>query len=302
METHATPSQELLIAADNELREALDSAQIDVRIIESAADAADASLLLDEVWSVTGSGTTVLEPSLFIALAHAKNYTAAAYDRVSGEMLGVTVGFFAAPVGKSMHSHVAGVRHEAVGRGIGASMKLHQRLWCLERGLTHMTWTFDPLIARNAYFNIARLGALPVEYHADFYGQMRDGVNAGHASDRVFVEWDLTAPAPHTGSPHGPSQGTVTHSADGAPVTAPDDAVPAVRIDPSGRPLEFDVPREADLVCIEMPSDIETLRGADPELAGQWREAVRRAFVELLADGWKVSGFRRSGAYLLTHP
>lgn len=284
METHATPSQELLIAADNQLREALDSAQIDVRIIESAADAADASLLLDEVWSVTGSGTTVLEPSLFIALAHAKNYTAAAYDRASGEMLGVTVGFFAAPVGKSMHSHVAGVRHDAVGRGIGAAMKLHQRLWCLERGLTHMTWTFDPLIARNAYFNISRLGALPVEYHPDFYGQMRDGVNAGHASDRVFVEWDLTAPG------------------SSAPAGSADDAVAAVRIDSSGRPLEFDVPREAELVSIEMPSDIETLRGTDPELAGQWREAVRRAFIELLADGWRVTGFRRNGAYLLTHP
>lgn len=300
METHVTNpvGQELLVAAEDELREALDSAQIDVRIIDSAQAAADASLLLDEVWSVTGSGTTVLEPSLFIALAHAKNYTAAAYDRASGDMLGVTVGFFAAPVGKSMHSHVAGVRHEAVGRGIGAAMKLHQRLWCLERGLTHMTWTFDPLVARNAYFNIARLGALPVEYHADFYGQMRDGVNAGQASDRVFVEWDLTAPAPAS----RPSHEHASRDGDGIPATDPEDAVPAVRIDPSGRPLELDVPREADLVCIEMPSDIETLRGTDPELAGLWREAVRRAFVELLADGWKVTGFRRSGAYLLTHP
>ena len=195
METHVTHpiGQEHLAAAEEELRDALDSAGIDVRIIESAEAAAEASLLLDEIWSVTGSGTTVLEPSLFIALAHAKNYTAAAYDRSSGNMLGVTVGFFAAPVGKSMHSHVAGVRHEAVGRGIGAAMKLHQRLWCLEHGITHMTWTFDPLIARNAYFNITRLGALPTEYHPDFYGQMRDGVNAGHASDRAFVEWDLTA-------------------------------------------------------------------------------------------------------------
>ncbi|HLR44304.1 MAG TPA: hypothetical protein VK065_03850, partial [Brevibacterium sp.] len=75
-----------------------------------------------------------------------------------------------------------------------------------------------------------------------------------------------------------------------------------VRIDTDGRPLEFDVPREATLVCIEMPSDIETLRESDPELASHWREAVRRAFLELFADGWKVTGFRRSGAYLLTHP
>ena len=290
METPVAPqissqvSEEHRTAAEDQLREALDDARIDVRIIESAQEAADASLLLDEVWNVTGSGTTVLEPSLFIALAHARNYTAAAFDRDSGQMLGVTVGFFAAPVGTSMHSHVAGVRHEAVGRGVGAAMKLHQRLWCLEHGLTRMTWTFDPLIARNAHFNIARLGARLVDYHEDFYGQMRDGVNAGQASDRAFVDWDLTGARP-------------------SPLTDPDaQAVAAVRIDDDGRPQELDVPREAPVVAIEIPSDIETLRATDPRLAAQWREAVRRGFVELLADGWLVSGFRRSGAYLLTHP
>ncbi|WP_019158062.1 hypothetical protein [Brevibacterium senegalense] len=290
METPVAPqissqvSEEHRTAAEDQLREALDDARIDVRIIESAQEAADASLLLDEVWNVTGSGTTVLEPSLFIALAHARNYTAAAFDRDSGQMLGVTVGFFAAPVGTSMHSHVAGVRHEAVGRGIGAAMKLHQRLWCLEHGLTRMTWTFDPLIARNAHFNIARLGARLVDYHEDFYGQMRDGVNAGQASDRAFVDWDLTDARP-------------------SPLTDPDaKAVAAVRIDDDGRPQELDVPREAPVVAVEIPSDIETLRATDPRLAAQWREAVRRGFVELLADGWRVSGFRRSGAYLLTHP
>ena len=87
METHVTQpvSQEHLAAAEEELRRFLTAQGIDVRIIESAEAAAEASLLLDEVWSVTGSGTqTVLKPSLFIALAHAKNYTAAAYDRSSG--------------------------------------------------------------------------------------------------------------------------------------------------------------------------------------------------------------------------
>lgn len=287
METPVTApiSQEHLVAADEQLRVALDDAGIDVRIIDSAQDAADASLLLDEVWSVSDSGTTVLEPSLLISLAHSGNYTAAAFDRDSGQMLGVTVGFFAAPASQSMHSHVAGVRHEAVGRGIGAAMKLHQRLWCLERGLTRLTWTFDPLIARTAYFHLARLGASVVEYHEDLYGQMRDGANEGLASDRIFVDWDLTAPV-RTRTP------------------ADEDAaaVAAVRIDADGHPLEFDVPREAPLVSIEMPSDIETLRGADPQLASRWQDAVRRALVELLADGWQVTGFRRSGAYLLTHP
>ena len=128
------------------------------------------------------------------------------------------MGFSPPPLGHRITAR-PGVRHEAVGRGIGAAMKLHQRLWCLEHGITRMSWTFDPLIARNAYFNIgARLGALPSEYHPDFYGQMRDGVNAGHASDRVFVEWDLTAASPCPQKRAHPQRrahpGTQTHPAD----------------------------------------------------------------------------------------
>ena len=59
-----------------------------------------------------------------------------------------------------------------------------------------MTWTFDPLVARNAYFNIEKLGARPTHYMIDYYGQMSDGINAGQASDRVLLTWDLTVDTP----------------------------------------------------------------------------------------------------------
>ena len=59
-----------------------------------------------------------------------------------------------------------------------------------------MTWTFDPFVRRNAWFNLHRLGAEVVELVPDFYGEMRDGINAGLASDRFVVRWDLPGAAP----------------------------------------------------------------------------------------------------------
>ena len=64
-------------------------------------------------------------------------------------------------------------------------------MWALEHGLDTITWTYDPLIRRNAYFNIAKLGAVPVSYHVDFYGEMTDAVNVGQGSDRLSVHWRL---------------------------------------------------------------------------------------------------------------
>ena len=70
------------------------------------------------------------------------------------------------------------------GRGhqVGHALKMHQRRWALERGLSTITWTFDPLVARNAYFNLAKLGATPVHYYEDFYGELGDELG-GDAPD-----------------------------------------------------------------------------------------------------------------------
>ena len=59
------------------------------------------------------------------------------------------------------------------------------------RTSTTVTWTYDPLIRRNAFFNLTRLGARPVEYLVDFYGEMTDAINAGQGSDRLMLHWDL---------------------------------------------------------------------------------------------------------------
>lgn len=279
-----TVDSEIIALAEDEYAAAAETAGIEVREIRTAAEAAEASLLLDEVWSVDETGSTVFEPGLIVAFTHAGNYVSAAY-RVGepDEMIGVTIGFFGQPLGTVMHSHIAGVRHEAIGRGAGSAMKLHQRLWCLNLGITEMTWTFDPLVARNAYFNFQRLGVGMVEYLEDFYGQMRDGVNSGQASDRMLVSWPLDRPAR-------------VESGDA------ESAFACLRADEDGEPLVNEVPKEATLVSLDFPSDIETLRGHDAGLATRWRLALRAALGGLVADGWVVDTCLKGGTYLLHHP
>lgn len=94
-----------------------------------------------------------------------------------------------------MHSHVTGVLAEYRGTGLGRLLKQHQRAWAFTRDVGHITWTFDPLIARNAHFNLIVLGARVTEYLPNQYGPMDDVINRGDESDRLMVSWALAAPA-----------------------------------------------------------------------------------------------------------
>ena len=146
--------------------------------------------LFDEVW-VPEDGNSSLRLDLLRAMTKAGNYASGAYDLVSGELLGACVGFFGPPAHAELHSHIAGVRPAGLGRSVGFALKVHQRAWCLRRDVRVIAWTYDPLIRRNAYFNLVKLGARPVEYLRNFYGTMDDAINGGTETDRVLVHWDL---------------------------------------------------------------------------------------------------------------
>jgi predicted GNAT superfamily acetyltransferase len=176
-----------------------------------------------------------------------------------------------------MHSHIAGVAPELSGRGVGYALKLHQRAWALDRGVRTITWTFDPLVGRNAYFNLVKLGAVAAEYLPDFYGGMDDGINGGDETDRLLVRWELDAPGA-TGAPSDGSVVALDRSADGGPVAGSLDG---------------------DRLLVAVPSDVEKLRATDPALARRWRTAVREALVPLLADGAQITGFDKAGWYVL---
>ncbi|WP_344926005.1 hypothetical protein, partial [Streptosporangium carneum] len=160
--------------------------------------------LFDEIWR-SEPGNAPISVEMMRALSHTGNYVAGAYRQE--RLVGASVAFLAAPAGRVLHSHVTGavthtvthtvadtVTGAATGRGVGFALKQHQRAWALQRGLERVTWTYDPLVRRNAHFNLTKLGARPVEYLPSFYGAMDDVINAGDESDRLLVSWPLTAP------------------------------------------------------------------------------------------------------------
>lgn len=162
---------------------------IAIRTLDDLDEVFAASALFSEVW---GGDRDPMPAALMRALAHAGNYVVGIYD--GDRLVGASVAFFAAPGARSMHSHVTGVLGEYQSQGLGRALKQHQRAWALARDVGHVTWTYDPLVARNAHFNLRVLGGRVTEYLVNQYGAMYDGVNLGGESDRLMVSWALASP------------------------------------------------------------------------------------------------------------
>ncbi|MEV7192453.1 GNAT family N-acetyltransferase [Streptomyces sp. NPDC093510] len=248
---------------------------LEIRELHTMEEFENVCRLYADIWG-TDPSTAPISAEVMRALAHAGNYVAGAYE--NGRLTGASVAFFGFPVGTTLHSHITGA---VMGRGIGLALKLHQRAWALERGLKRITWTYDPLIRRNAHFNLTKLGARPEEYLRSFYGEMDDAINGGDESDRVLAAWDLSLPHPAAG-PNG--------------IPLPSGAAHAVR-DHDGRP-ELSTPG-AEFVLVDLPDDIEALRRADAPAARAWRIAVRESLGGLLAEGGRVLGLHDRRSYVV---
>lgn len=93
-----------------------------------------------------------------------------------------------------LHSHMLAVLPAYRNAGLGRRLKLAQRDDALARGFDLMEWTFDPLEIKNAYLNIARLGAIVRRYQPDFYGPSSSPLQGGLPTDRLYAEWWLRSP------------------------------------------------------------------------------------------------------------
>ncbi|AQZ60171.1 unnamed protein product [[Actinomadura] parvosata subsp. kistnae] len=227
--------------------------------------------LFDEIWHPEPANAPVTV-ELMAGFAHTGNYVAGAF--AGDAMVGASVGFLAAD--RSLHSHVTGA---VIGKGVGYALKLHQRAWCQERGLERITWTFDPLVRRNAYFNLVKLGARPEAYLTEFYGAMADAINEGDASDRLLAVWRV----------HEEEK-----EKEGA-----EDAYPLVREADDGQPLVAEDARGRRVVLVGTPRDVERLRRQDAAAAMAWRMAVREALGGAMAAGARVTRFTEGGEYVV---
>lgn len=261
---------------------AADRAGVEIRLLDSVAEFEAASRLVGHIWSDEDPKAPA---ALLRALAHAGNFVAGAFS--GSELVGVSIAFFGQDGDDfHLHSHITGVDPRLQNRSLGFALKQFQRAWALARGTSSIRWTADPLVRRNLYFNLCKLGATVVDYYPDFYGPLLDGVNGDGASDRVLLQWELASPRVVEAAEQPPLEAVlrpgavvVSRGTDGFPVTAP----------PGG-----------DTLLVSIPDDIVGLRSSDPGQADAWREAVRLALGSALTDGYRGEAITRDGWLILS--
>lgn len=284
MHQHLRSDSDALPRAAAAAAAAARQAGVTVRDLSTPAMTAAAAELFSMIWRTSVDATPV-SAELMRALSRTGNYVAGAY---SGDTLvGASMAFFTDESPPALHSHICGVPPEMQGRNVGFAIKLHQRSWALHRGINTITWTADPLVRRNVYFNLAKLAATVTDYLPDFYGPMTDGVNAHDASDRLLFTWALAADQ-------------VAAAAEGASRTIETAAGAGMRllaVGGDGRPVVGEA--VGSVSYCEIPADIVRLRETDPSLARTWRKALRDTLAGALHDGWRVAGVSREGCYVL---
>jgi predicted GNAT superfamily acetyltransferase len=145
--------------------------------------------LLNEVIEVTWGGQH-LDREVVRALAISGNTSWGAFD--GDRLIGFVLGWAGVDDdGLHVHSHMLASIPDRRHAGVGESLKLAQRAQALEHGIEVVRWTFDPMVARNAWLNLGKLGAVIDRFERDFYGTMTDSINRGERSDRFTVVWDL---------------------------------------------------------------------------------------------------------------
>jgi len=232
---------------------------VQITQVDDPVGAALISRLFDEIWSVRG----MVPPEIITACLHNGGYGSVAWlgKEPIGAAFAVVGVALPGETRPNLHSHAAGVLARLNSRDIGRQIKHHQWKWAWSNGFSTMTWTFDPLVRRNAWFNIVKLGVQVLDYRVNFYGELHDGINAGEQSDRVLVRWQV------------------------AGVDTP----------PSGSPIAT---QPGDMV-IATPPDIETLRKTDRMRSDEWRAIQREAFAVAGSEGRRVVGLTTEGMYVM---
>jgi predicted GNAT superfamily acetyltransferase len=248
--------------------------------------------LQEEVWS----GDVIVPPQLMLAAAHNGGFVALGYADGDALPAGFVFGFLGIhDYHFRHHSHMLAVREQYRGSTLARELKEAQRDHCLDQGIEIIGWTMDPLEARNASFNFAKLGAYTREYHPDFYGAMPDKLNAGLPSDRVYVEWPIGHDRTYKRL-RGEDRAPTLESAE-------KEDIRYVLAADGERPGTVAPAADESHLLVAIPPRFQELKSRDKDLALAWRMAAREAFETAFAKGYAAVEFLRSadgrGAYLL---
>lgn len=248
-----------------------------IRDFVSLADYDACVALQDDTW---GHGFSERVPGAILRVAQKIGGVSAGAFDATGRLIGFVFGMTGVTNGSLVHwSDMLAVRPEARGTGLGEELKRYQREKVRPLGVEVMLWTADPLVARNAHFNINHLGAVPAEYVENMYGGNTGSVLHGAMpTDRFVYRWHLDRPA------------AATRSGMDAPGDA---AIPAaIAFEPDGTPVATSAVY-ATRVRIHLPHDLSQVQSASAAQALAWRIAVRAAFLSLLGRGFVVTRFVR---------
>lgn len=258
---------------------------VSIRVFNGVEDQNLARKIFDEVWP-TDEGTQITA-NLLQAMIHNGTYVAGVF--IGREIVGAAFAFPGVDEQGSprLHSHMAAVKENFRDRKIGSTLKWHQRAWALEQGYAVITWTFDPLVRRNAKLNLVNLGAKVFQYFPNFYGDLPDVLNAGDPTDRVIARWDLL------------SEATLAAARNENLAILPR-GIDTALSNERGRPVLHAIEPTAEQLLCYLPADIIEIRSQNNHLALEWRLALRAELHPRLNSGWHISGFTQDGAYVVS--
>jgi predicted GNAT superfamily acetyltransferase len=213
--------------------------------------------IFDKTWAMELG--TEITPNLLQAMVHSGAYLTGAF--IGEKCVGAAFAFPATNGDLHLHSHMTAVLDDYRDQGIGYALKIDQWQWAKKNNYKQITWTFDPLVARNAKLNLVKLGVDISGYYPNFYGDMPDELNAGDESDRVMASWKVVGDQP---------------------------VAKSVIINPD----------ESDTL-IKIPEDIVSIRNKDISENLKWRHKVREEFMRAFEKGGKVVGFSANNEYVV---
>jgi len=276
-----------------------------IKVLETPDDMASIEALQRDIWP--GSETDIVPAHIMITAVHNGGLVVGAFvdDRLVGFVFGFPGIEFTPDGPRPKHcSHMLGILPDQRDSGIGFTLKRAQWQMVRHQGIDHITWTYDPLLSRNAYLNIAKLGAVCNTYRRSEYGDMRDGLNAGLPSDRFQVDWWINTRRVERRlgkRPRRPLKLENFSKADLQPLYSPI----ATRETGSWlRPPEHFSPLNGKLALAEIPSNFSGLKEADFALSRDWRFFSRELFEIAFDQGYIVTDFVYDQArsfYVLTH-
>lgn len=228
-------------------------------------------------WGITEDGY-VVPVATMISVQHAGGLVLGAFR---GErLIGFAFGYLGRVRGKwALYSQLAGVDPVVQAAGVGRQLKLAQRAWAREQGLALVAWSYDPLQAGNANFNLHVLGAFSRTYEVNYFGERSDQLNAGLDTDRLLVEWPVEE---HPFSFEGGGQPLALF---GRTKITSEVSSPVA----SSRPL----PADGSALEVDIPASLSAVKAHDPNLARAWQEVVREAFGRAFAAGYWAVNFSR---------